>query len=170
MHFGSRMVTGYPTAPPARNTSPCGDRCRCQSRQTAVWPAARRECSLRLRPLPPHFTQLGGHRRQTVGLLHPPVVDIANGGRPLGEQRCGGDGHRRVRNVVHVHVDTAQFTAAAFDEIVAPGNARAHFLQHVGKLGVALHAFAADAGHAHGAAFDSRRRRSKRRKKRRPQR
>ena len=52
-----------------------------------------------------HFTQLGRHGEQTVRLLDPPVVDIAQGSGPLREQRGGGDGHRGVRDMVHIHID-----------------------------------------------------------------
>ncbi|MNH35871.1 hypothetical protein D3C79_966060 [compost metagenome] len=65
--------------------------------------------------------------------------------------------------MVHIHINAVQLTAATFDKIIAPGNARAHFLQHIGEFGVALNAFLADSGHAYGAAFNRRRRQEVRR-------
>ncbi len=103
------------------------------------------------------LAQLGRHGVQTVGLLHPPVVDVANGGGPLGEQRCHGDGHGRIGDVVHVHVDAVQRPLLGLDEVIAPGDAGAHLLQHVGEVDIALNAVLADAGDPHLALDGARR-------------
>ena len=78
--------------------------------------------------------------------LDPPVVDIAQGSGPLREQRSGGDGHRGVRDMVRIHIDRLELAVGAGDEIVAPGDGGAHFLQYVGETDVALYAVAADTG------------------------
>ncbi len=103
------------------------------------------------------LAQLGRHGVQAIGLLHAPVVDIANGGGPLGKQRRGGDGHGRIRNVVHVHVDALERPLLRLDEVVTPGDAGAHLLQHVGEVDVPLDAVLADAGDPHLALDGPRR-------------
>ncbi len=92
------------------------------------------------------LAQLGRHGVQTVGFLHPPVVDVANRGRPLGKQRRHGDGHGRIRDVVHVHVDPVQRPLLGLDEVIAPGDTGPHLLQHVCEVDVPLDAVLADAG------------------------
>ncbi len=101
-----------------------------------------------------HFTQLGRHGEQTVRLLDPPVVDIAQRGGPLREQRGGGDGHRGVRDMVHIHIDSLELAPGTGDEIVAPGDGGAHFFQYVGETNIALYAAAADTGDFHRAALN----------------
>ncbi|CNU74423.1 Uncharacterised protein [Salmonella enterica subsp. enterica serovar Bovismorbificans] len=55
--------------------------------------------------------------------------------------------------MVHIHIYGVQFTARAGNKIIAPGNGRAHFLQHIGKTNIALHTFTANSGHFYRAAF-----------------
>ncbi len=95
------------------------------------------------------LAQLGRHGMQAIGLFHPPVIDIANGGWPLGKQRRNRDGHGRIGNMVHIHIDAVQRRLLRFDKVITPGDARAHLLQYVGEMDVALNAVLADAGDPH---------------------
>ncbi len=51
--------------------------------------------------------------------------------------------------MVHVHVDAVQRALLRLDEVVTPGDAGAHLLQHVGEVDITLNAVLADAGHTH---------------------
>ena len=56
--------------------------------------------------------------------------------------------------MVHIHIDRLELAVGAGDEIVAPGDGGAHFLQYVGETDVALYAVAADTGDFYRAALN----------------
>ena len=102
------------------------------------------------------LAQLGRHGGQAVGFLDAPACNVAQGAAALGEQREHGGGHRRVRDVVQIHVDCLELLAriAHLDGVFLDRNASAHALQHFGEAHVALDAVAPHALDAHRAAAD----------------
>ena len=102
-----------------------------------------------------HFAQFGGHGGDTVGFLHAPRADVAEGaGLPCG-QCHHGQGHGGIGNVVRVQIerqDGLVFGAGNFNEIIAPQHGCAQFFQFAGKGNVSLDGVSAQAGNAHGFA------------------
>ena len=92
---------------PAPCSSPCDDRRRCRSRRRATAgvifsPSARSSTSA------PNLRSSTARARNAVGLLVANVGDVADRGRPIGEQGHGGQRLHRVADGVHVDFDAAQ--------------------------------------------------------------
>src|SRR5205823_4981944 len=95
-------------------------------------------------PVRPYFyfrtqaPQFGRQCRDAVCFFVADVGDIADARRPVGEAGDCGQGHDRVADGIHVHVDAAEGTALDGNAGFALLDAAAHLLKQVHEADVAL--------------------------------
>ena len=99
------------------------------------------------------LAQLGGHRRDAIGLFDPPTANIAQHTGAVGVERRYRNRHCRIGNMIEIGIDGLQDAVRLrFYPVIPRRNRRAHLPQRVYKLHIALNTVQPYPLHPHRAA------------------